>query len=172
MKFIVICHENVSHTYWHPSNNIQVVFSNPRIFPRLEQLKFSAHCGSQNSNQVFTIPLPIHNLPSLKSLHLILSGVIIEPLVVACGVPARWSSLFLDDCWDIGRDWVVQLLRFLKVHGRLDSLHISTSNVDFGAWVRTEGDYKFSRAHLSELAELSPVHLAAFGQVASGDEGA
>ncbi len=146
MNFVVICQRKIINTDRHPDNNIEAVFSNPNVFPHLERLKFSAHCNFRELpvNLERTIRLPIHNLPGLKFLHLNLSGATIEPSVVDRAIPAHLSSLFLDGCWNSGSEWVVQLAHALKVRGRLDSLHLSTTHIDLVDGVRTKGIFMFS----------------------------
>lgn len=119
MKFAIVCREDgVDSADLHPSGSVKAVFSKPDVFPRLTQLQFIARSTTPIRIQTHLIPLPIHNIPNLKTLHVRTRGVTIEPPANDLAIPTRLSSVYVDDPHLIGSyEW----FRVLQVRAQRKS---------------------------------------------------
>lgn len=148
-SFTVVCSAQTN-----PNLNVQAVFSAPDVFPLLEALQFSVRCEGSSPDQPHPIRLPIRNLPNLKTLHLRLSGVVVEPLLDGNTVPARLSSIFLDDCRSAGRELTAEILRVIKAQGRPDKMQVLVGNTALGDQCRIEGIDSLEQEQEQEVIEV------------------
>ncbi|KLO14084.1 hypothetical protein SCHPADRAFT_996880 [Schizopora paradoxa] len=134
MNLAIRCNKLGSRNF-RPSEDIYSIFSNPDVFPRLENLRFDAESGPDHHH---SIALPIECIPKLRSLRLHLLGrVELKSLLgeeTIHVLPAHLSSIFREgvnfdrsEAW-----WIEDVWHLLETQGRLDAhpLRIFVKDLD------------------------------------------